>query len=170
LNRDVFPLSQIVSEKLYSRGEKANVGGRSGLINLDGFLNLNIGKNNSDGQSLWFDYHGGVVGNIGRDNQNVSYAVSMDGDCFLQVGGPGIENQTYRNGTIDFKVWLNGQMMIFRMGPQGVTIVSPGQIVFDAQQDIVLRTNGALKMHGEIINLYSESLQSRNVNRFGGTI
>ena len=170
LNRDFTPLSQIVSEKLYSRGEKANIGGRSGLINLDGFLNLNIGKNNSDGQSLWFDYQGGVIGNIGRDNQNISYAVSMDGDCYLQVGGPGIENQTYRNGTVDFKVWLNGQMMIFRMGPQGVTIVSPGQIVFDAQQDIVIRTNGALKMHGEIINFYSDSLQSRNVNRIGGTI
>lgn len=170
LNRDFAPLPKIVSESLYSSGSKSNIGGRSGLINLDGFLNLNIGKNESDGQSLWFDYQGGVVGNIGRDNQNVSYAVSMDGDCFFQIGGQGIENQTYRNGTLDIKVWNNGQMMIFRMGPQGITIVSPGQIVFDSQQDIIFRTNGALKMQAEIINFYSDSLQSRNVNRIGGTI
>lgn len=180
LNTDFKPLDKIVSDTIIVSGSKANAGGRSGSINLDGFLMLNIGANTIDRQSLWLDTAGSLIGNIGRDKQGVSTALSMDGDFLLQVGGPGIgnsfdsrfakENDAYRNGTFDIRVMVNGQLMIFRMGPQGITISSPGTITFSAQQDIILRSNSNIKMEAENILLYGET-SKRLVNRFpAGTI
>lgn len=175
LNTNYVPLPSIVSDKIIVSGPGANAGGRSGMINLDGFLSLNIGANTIDRQSLWFDYAGSVIGNVGRDKKGLSYAVNMDGDLIMQVGGPGIpssfdsrflnENSSYRNGTVDIRVLLNGQMMIFRMAPEGISIISPGTITLSSQQEIILRSNSDILMEGENIVMYAESAK-RIVNRY----
>lgn len=180
LNTDFKPLDKIASDTIIASGPNANAGGRSGSISLDGFLMMNVGANSIDRQSLWLDTAGSLIANFGRDKQGVSAALSLDGDFFIQVGGPGIgnifdsrfakENDAYRNGTYDIRVFCNGQLTIFRMGPTGVDIVSPGTITMSSQQDMIFRSNGSMKFEAENIMFYGET-SKRIVNRFpAGTI
>ena len=64
-----------------------NAGGRSGSVNLDGSLELNIGANTVDRQSLWLDTAGGIVANVGRDINQRSLVMGLDGDVLIQIGG-----------------------------------------------------------------------------------
>lgn len=175
LNTDYKPLEKIVSDKIIVSGPGANAGGRSGSAFLDGSFTLNVGANTVDRQSIWYDYAGSVIGNIGRDNNGISYAAKMDGDLLVQVGGPGISNtfdsrfatsnDSYRNGTVDIRVLVNGQIMIFRMGPEGISIISPGTITLSSQQEMIFRSNSNILFEAENIVMYAES-SKRIVNRY----
>lgn len=175
LNTVWAPVSKIVSDTIMVSGETANAGGRSGLINLDGFINVNMGANTIDRQSMWWDTAGGIVTAFGRDLNNVSWAGAFDGDVYWQIGGPGIgnafdsrfakTNDAYRNGTFDVRVLLNGQLAIFRMGPEGISIISPGTITLSAQQDIILRSNSNVLIQSENLVLHAED-SKRIVNKF----
>lgn len=174
LNRLWNPLDHIVSNTITVAGEDANAGGRSGTASFDGSLMVNLGANTIDRQSLIYDMAGGIVGNLGRDKNGVSYALSMDGDLLLQVGGQGIpnsfdtrfadQNDTYRNGTIDIRVMNNGQISIVRVGPEGISIISPGTITFSAEQSIILRSNANIEMEAENVVIYGET-SKRIINR-----
>lgn len=174
LNTDFKPLEKIVSDVITISGPNANAGGRSGSINADGFVSVNIGANTIDRQSLWMDTAGSVISRVGRDKNGISYASSLDGDMFIEIGGPGLgntldsrfskENDSFRNGTLDIRVLINGQYMIFRMGPNGIDIVSPGTITLACQQDMVFKTNSSMKFEAENIILFAET-SKRIVNR-----
>lgn len=178
LNTVVKPIKQIVSPEIKVNGENANAGGRSGMINLDGFIALNIGANTIDRQSLWFDCAGGIVSNVGRDRNGISYAGNYDGDVLIQVGGNGIdssldsrfenESATYRNGTIEIRLIANGQLYIFRMASEGISLVSPGRIDIVANQGISLKTNGVLALDAEEIMCFPSS-SKRLINRMPPT-
>lgn len=181
LNTLIEPFEKIISNEIIVSGPDANGGGRSGTISLDGHLSLNLGANSIDRQSLWYDFAGSVIGAIGRDKNNLSYAATLDGDMILQIGGPGIgnkydtrfsdQNDSYRNGTLEIRVLNNGQMTIFRIGPEGVNIASPGTVTISSQQDIIMRSNSNILMEAENIVMYAET-EKRIINRFpsGNTI
>ena len=174
LNTDWTPLEKIISDTITVSGSDANAGGRSGSINLDGFLQVNVGANTIDRQSVHFDYAGSVIGSVGRDLNGVSYVSHLDGDMFVEIGGAGIgnsfdtrfanENDAVRNGTLDIRVFLNGQFMIFRMGPQGIDILSPGRITMSCQQDMIFRTNASMKFEAPTIVMHAESTK-RIINK-----
>jgi hypothetical protein len=120
-----------------------NAGGRSGSINLDGSLDLNIGANVIDRQSLWMDTAGGVVANIGRDVNQRSLMMNMDGDAFIQIGGYGLGSnvdarfaplgqESQYNGTFDIRVYNNGFTHIIRVDNKGLLIMTPGRIAMHA--------------------------------------
>lgn len=167
LNKQWIPLEKIVSDNIIITGDNANAGGRSGTINLDGFLSLNIGANTIDRQSLWIDTAGSIIQNIGRDKNNISHAASFDGYVFWQIGGPGIPNtydsrfedqdDAYRNGALDIRVMINGQLAIFRIGEEGISIISPGRINIASQQDIILKSNSNIKFEAPNIVMYAET-------------
>lgn len=167
LNRNFIPFNKIVSDKIIVSGSNANAGGRSGAINFDGFISLNIGANTIDRQSLWLDTAGSIIQRIGRDKNGISFASSFDGDVYLEVGGIGIgntldsrfsdQNDAYKNGTLDIKVHLNGQLAILRIAPDGIHIISPGTINLVSQQDIILKSNSNILMEAEQIVMYAES-------------
>ncbi|HMC02219.1 MAG TPA: hypothetical protein VKN14_14365 [Flavobacteriaceae bacterium] len=126
-------LGDIVNPEIIVSGPNANAGGRSGTISLDGFLNLNIGANTSDRQSLWLDCAGGIVANIGRDLNNRSYQGRFDGDIFIQVGGTTVtgdvrfeDEENPSNAVVDLRVVNNGMMTIMRIDEQGVRVATPG--------------------------------------------
>ncbi len=180
LNKDFKPLPQIVTNTIKVAGENANAGGRSGMINADGFIMINIGANTIDRQSMWFDTAGSVISNIGRDKQGISSATNFDGDVLIQIGGPGLgnqfdsrfskENDSYRNGTLDIRVFNNGQLTILRLGPTGIDLVSPGTMTFTSQQDMVFRTNSSMKFVAENIVMHAEdSGGGRIVSKFPKT-
>jgi len=60
-------LKDVVSDTVKISGDDANAGGRSGILNFDGSIELNIGANTVDRQSMWLDTAGGLVANIGRE-------------------------------------------------------------------------------------------------------
>jgi hypothetical protein len=167
LNTLWTPLKKIVSDTINVSGDDANAGGRSGMINLDGFISINVGANTIDRQSVWLDTAGGIVQTIGRDKNNISHAAQFDGDVFWQIGGAGIganydsrfsdQFSAYRNGTLDIRVLVNGQIAIFRIGPDGIYIVSPGTLNIVSQQDIILKSNANILMEATNIVMYAES-------------
>lgn len=179
LNQSNVQLTQVVTNELIVTGPDANAGGRSGTINLDGFVSLNIGANTIDRQSMWFDTAGSIISRHGRDKQGISYASSMDGDVLIQIGGPGIgntfdsrfadENDAYRNGKLDIRVLANGQFMVFRMDETGVHVISPGRMTFWSQQDMIFKSNGNIKMEAENIVMYAETAK-RTITRRPNTI
>ena len=90
LYEDLPLLKNVVSDTIKISGDNPNAGGRSGSINFDGSIEMSIGANTVDRQSLLLDTAGGIVANIGRDNKNMSSAISMNGDVFIQIGGIGV--------------------------------------------------------------------------------
>ena len=147
LNTDVPVTGNVVSPEIIVSGDTANAGGRSGTISLDGFMNISIGANTIDRQSLWMDLAGGMVVNVGRDINNRSYQGRFDGDVLMQVGGATIANDSRfnelnngnRDGALDIRVVQGGMMTIVRIDNKGVRIATPGGI------DIVSRGKMRLK-------------------------
>ena len=146
LNPNLFeniPLLKNIVKDTIVIGE--NAGGRSGSLNFDGSLELNIGANSSDRQSLWLDTAGGMVANIGRDLNSRSAAVSMNGDVFIQVGGRGVVGDSrfvkQQNGQIgavlDLRVFNDGlNVTMIRIDNAGVTIMTPGNLNIHARDEI----------------------------------
>lgn len=168
-------LKNVVSNMINIGGNNANGGGRSGSITFDGSIDLNVGANTIDRQSIWLDTAGGIVGNIGRDIKNMSAALSMNGDVFLQVGGMGVSTDsrfaTLNNGQIgavlDIRVFNSGlRVTHIRIDDDGIIIASPGNMAFHAGGDLTITADSSIKIESEFV-----SIQNRGVlKEFGGSI
>lgn len=153
----VSPITTIVSPEIIVSGKNANAGGRSGTISLDGHLSLNIGANTIDRQSLWMDFAGGMVTNVGRDLRDVSWAGRFDGDVLLQIGGstPSGDsrflnvNNAIKDGVLDLRVFTSNQMHVIRIDNSGVSVFTPGSI------DIV--SDGAMSFKSRRNNMYFDA-------------
>jgi hypothetical protein len=173
---DIPILTNVVSNKINVSGDNANAGGRSGSINLDGSLELNIGANTIDRQSLWLDTAGGIVANIGRDRNNNSAVVSMDGNVIWQIGGFGVSTDSrfssLNNGQIgaslDIRILNKGGFAtLIRVDDSGnLSIISPGNMAFHSNKNISFSADGNISVNAE-----SLILQDRLVNKVrGGSI
>jgi hypothetical protein len=169
INVSAIPtLSQVVSPLITIAGSNANAGGRSGSMNFDGSLEVSLGANTIDRQSLWLDTAGGLIANIGRDTNFASAVVSMDGDLLLQVGGNGVVgdsrfanlNNGYRGGAIDIRVFNEGfSATMIRIDKNGVSIMTPSTLAIYGR-DIDICASGTLNLDGD--NIY---IGSRWVNK-----
>lgn len=168
----ITPLTNVVSNTIYVGGSQANSGGRSGSISLDGSLELNIGANTVDRQSLWIDTAGGVVANIGRDRNSRSAMVSMNGDFYMQVGGFGVSGDTrfaqLNNGNygavLDLRVSSGGgYVTMLRIDNHGVTVMSPGNIAIHAKGNLTLTSDANMT-----IDAASLTIQQRFVLKDSG--
>lgn len=166
----------IVSDTVIVSGVDANGGGRSGMINFDGFVSFNFGANTVDRQSAWFDYAGGVISQFGRDKRGISYAANLDGHAIVQIGGPGIgnsydsrfakENDAARAGVLDVRVVKgDGLMTIVRIDQFGVKISTQGRLDIEAEQSINIKSRADLHLNAENIYMYSDSPNPRTVLR-----
>ncbi len=175
INNTTFPpLTSPVSPVITVSGPNANAGGRSGSLNLDGSLEVNIGANTVDRQSLWLDTAGGIVANIGRDVRGRSLMASMNGDVYLQIGGYGVQgDQRFptlngsRGGTFDIRVLDNGgQCHVIRFDDNGITIMSHGNLQIHSAQDLTLTADHNITIDSETV-----IIQERAVTKiFGGSI
>ena len=176
--KDIISINNLVSDQIIVSGPEANAGGRSGSINMDGFLSMSLGANTVDRQSMWFDTAGGVITTLGRDKQGVSYCASLDGDMLVQIGGSGLpataderfsdEFSAARSGALDVRVIKSdGQMTIVRIDENGVSVATQGRCEFVAQQDLILKSNTQILMEAPNIVAYHETLprvSKRNAN------
>jgi len=178
LNIDVnqfTQLSKVVTDTIKLSGPKANAGGRSGSINFDGSLDLNIGANTVDRQSLWLDTAGGIVANIGRDLKNMSAAISMNGDVFFQVGGMGVSGDSRfvnePNGQIgavfDLRVFSDGiYTHMIRIDKNGITVMTPGSMSLHSAGPLKITSNSDVKIDAETLYLQGRMV----IKEFGGSI
>lgn len=156
----------IVCPTIKVGGADANAGGRSGSINFDGSIELNVGANTVDRHSMWLDTAGSIIGNIGRDKRNISAAVTMDGDLLLQVGGNGIgtdsrftNNSGFRPGAIDIRVFNAGfDCTLIRVDNEGVKIMTPGRMVFQSQGDMLFRSASGIILDGERVVIHDREV------------
>lgn len=139
-----------------------NAGGRSGSINLDGSIELNVGANTKDRQSIWLDTAGGMIANIGKDKNNVSAAVNMDGQLLLQIGGFGISqdsrfnsnNNAYTSGAIDIRVLVEGaNAAVIRVDKNGIFLISPTKIYLESNGSIDIRSSSNISITGETVTI-----------------
>jgi hypothetical protein len=140
----VPPIPTIISTQIITNGVNANAGGRSGSLNFDGSVEINIGANTVDRQSLWLDTQGGIVANVGRDLRNISLAANMDGEVIIQVGGNTVPAETTRfqnsntgwvAGVVDIRVFNSQkEMTILRIDDDGLTITTPGSMTCYARK------------------------------------
>ena len=86
--------TNIVNTKIIASGDNANAGGRSASLNFDGSIDLNVGANTIDRHSLWADFQGAIMVNVGRDitPNNISAALHFDGEVLIQSGGKTFDN------------------------------------------------------------------------------
>jgi hypothetical protein len=152
-------LSNVISTTITTSGNNANAGGRSGSFNFDGSLEVSLGANTVDRQSLWLDTAGGVVANIGRDKNFASAVVSLDGDLLVQIGGNGISsdsrfaslNNGYRGGALDIRVLHPGfTATMIRIDQNGISIMSPSTLAVYGR-DININASGNLNLDGDSI-------------------
>jgi len=175
-------LKNIVQKILYTSGAPVNadgtsptVGGRSGCINFDGSIELNIGANTSDRQSMWLDTAGGIVANIGRDLNNISAAVSLNGDLLLQVGGVGVngdkrfkkQNNDVNGAAVDIRVLRNkGQATLIRIDDEGIKVLTPGNMVFHSEGGMRLTSDTSIFIESENVTIQGRSV----LKEFGGSV
>jgi hypothetical protein len=172
---DIPELKNVVSDTIKVSGSDANAGGRSGSINFDGSIELNIGANTVDRQSLWLDTAGGMVANIGRDLQNKSAAISMNGDVYMQIGGFGVvgdsrfvkQNNGSMGAVLDLRVFTDGGYVhMIRCDKDGITIMTPGNLAIHAKGNMKLSSDANIEIDCETL-----TLQQRMVLKgFGGSI
>lgn len=168
-------LTNMVSTSIPISGTGARAGGRSGSMNFDGSLDINIGANTVDRQSIWMDTAGGLVYNIGRDVNGRSAMVGCNGDVFMQIGGWGVmgdlrfepgglnpQNNGFRSGTLDLRIFNSGnQVHMIRCDDNGLVIMTPGNLQIYASKDITFVSGGNMAFEGK-----SVTIQGRAVSDF----
>jgi hypothetical protein len=168
-----------VNSTITVAGTGANAGGRSGQLNFDGSLEMNIGANTVDRQSLWLDTAGGVVGNVGRDKNQRSMMLGMNGHCFIQIGGPGLYPAGSTGdarftplgqdvpiaGILDIRVFVGGQTHLIRVDQMGMLLMSPGRIGIHAGQGMTLTSDGDIEIDCEQLTMQ----QRAHKKVFGGS-
>lgn len=168
-------ITSIAADSITTGGTNANAGGRSGSINFDGSLDLNIGANTSDRHSLWADLAGGMILNVGRDLNNMSGAISMNGDVFIQIGGMGVstdsrfikQNNGHIGAALDIRVFNSGlRATMIRIDDEGVKILTPSNLSIHAGQNMRITADADIEIECETL-----TMQGRMVlKEFGGSI
>lgn len=153
-----YVYTNFLQKTIITSGPNANAGGRSINLNLDGSMDLNIGANTSDRQSIILDTAGGIVGSIGRDKNNHSALLNMDGNLLLQIGGYGVSTDSrfdklqngYLDGVLDIRVLRPGyQATMFRIDKEGVKVLTAGRMMFHANGDMILKSDSTMTIEAE---------------------
>ena len=150
-------------------------------------LNISIGANTADKQSLWLDLQGGVVQRIGCDKNGISSATQTDGDFYLQIGGdpgfraidgsisskdpdprfgpalPGnsaiVTPNANKTNVFEIRVLQgNGQYCRISIDNKGVLISSPKNIELRADESIILNAGGDIRLNAEDIKQHVDDI------------
>lgn len=147
-----------ISTKIITSGPNANAGGRSANLNFDGSIDLNIGANTSDRQSIVLDTAGGILGAIGRDKNNNSAVLNMDGNVLVQIGGYGVDGDSrfskqqngYVDGVLDIRVLRPGyQATMLRISKEGIEVMTAGRMKFHSNGDMIIKSDSTMTLEAE---------------------
>ena len=159
--------------------DSQHIGGRSGLINLEGSLEMSVGKDEIDNKSIMLDTAGSLIGWFGMDNKKRSAVVNTDGEVILNIGdyvsdvnGKMIFNKgalTIRVNLADIKSPDVGDLQtekteniensdhIIHISQNGIVISSGGgtPIIMRSSGDLNLEAAGAIDMKAREIRVDS---------------
>lgn len=142
-----------------------NAGGRSIHANLDGNLELNLGRASADGKSFVLDTSGGLIHRIGKDFNQNSLITQLDGHVKVQVGGDTIEaDGAVTNPSVKFFVDSSSGFHQIEVNENGIFIKSAAgkNLVIESGNNLVLKAAGEALFHGEIISLYGSAGEDGN--------
>lgn len=155
----IDPVKDIVSKEIIVSGQKANAGGRSGSMNFDGSIELNVGANEVDSQSLWLDTEGGAVASIGQDKNGISLAASLDGNVFLELGDSDVNSNSSGPKVFDIKVADGvGNMTTFRLDKSGLSVTTQGRYVVYSTGDMMMRSAARITLDAENVIINGRSI------------
>lgn len=172
---DSIPLlKDIVSDTIIVDGDGAfdkggpNAGGRSGSINLDGMFEFNVGANTIDRQSMWADFAGGSIINLGRDRKSRSAVVQADGDIYMQIGNFGISTDSRfandANGKVgavlDLRIMTSGNCThMIRCDDNGITIMTPGALSIHSSGNMRIQSDANIDIDCEALTIMERGVQ-----------
>ena len=81
---------------------RKDAGGRSANLNLEGSIEMSVGKDNHDGKSMVLDTAGALVAWFGKDSKGRSMIVQTDGSVMVNVGGH--NGSSFNVGRFDLRV------------------------------------------------------------------
>lgn len=174
------PMSTTVTNKIPNIGEesKANAGGRSLHINLDGSMEMSVGADTIDKKSIVIDTQGGIISHIGRDKNGRSLIQQTDGDIIIQVGGSTVSNdkrfgkawdeEEERPGRIEIHLNRTGQgtSQKILIDENGITLDIQGNMVLRSHGDMIFDAQGGnMLLNAELIKLYGAvDINERKIN------
>lgn len=138
-------------------GVTPNAGGRSIHGNLDGSLELNIGRDVVDKKSIMIDTAGSLISRWGKDNNGNSIVSQMDGDVLMQVGGDNVKGDslsTANNFSIYVKNTTGFHKVEFKEEGIFITSAPNSNIVLDSSKNLILSAKGQTFVGGESIVMY----------------
>lgn len=151
----VSPVSSTIDNTLNSSG--SNAGGRSLHANLDGSLELNIGRDVVDKKSIVIDTAGSVISRIGSDINGNSVVSQLDGDVSVQVGGDSVRGEDVAE-TNSFKIYVKGASGFHKIEITGdsITVNSApnSNMVFQSERNLILSAKGQVIVNGETVAMY----------------
>ena len=159
----------------------ADAGGRSVHANLDGSLELNVGRDTADKKSILLDTAGSLIAHLGRDSRNNSVVAQTDGDVLMQVGGSSVRGES-QMPTNAFKLYVSdgsGNFHKIEVKDEGIFITSAtnSNIVIQSQNNLILDAKGQVFVGGKDISLYGSFADSgntissqRRIERIGGVL
>jgi len=134
-----------------------NAGGRSIHANLDGSLELNVGRDTIDRKSIVLDTSGSVISRIGKDLKGHSVVSQLDGDVAIQVGGDSVVGDdvaTANSLKLYVKRGNDFHKIEFTNDGIFVTSAADSNLVLQSNNDLVLSAKGRLLANGELVSFY----------------
>ena len=159
-------ISAVIKDRI-SGEERSNAGGKSANINLEGSLELSIGKDNYDNKSILLDTAGGMVAWFGADAKNRSVIMQTDGDVLMNIGGH--NGNSFNKGRFDLRVnvtdkgWVGEELapdpdrkigdsdFIISISENGLVIAgmkSGAPMVIRNSDDIIIESSNKLVLSG----------------------
>jgi hypothetical protein len=146
--------------------EQKNAGGRSLFANLDGSLELNVGRDRADHKSIVLDTSGGIISRIGKtlgsDNSvlpSASIISQLDGSIFVQIGGDVVGDEQRlldpvvkiivkgSKGNDEISVDEKSVRIKSAVGGKNIVLDSGGNLVLKAARGIIL-AGSTVGVHG----------------------
>jgi len=130
--------------------ERSSPGGKSANINLEGSLELSVGKDNFDQKSILLDTAGGMVAWFGKDKNGRSIVAQTDGSVLLNVGG--MNGDTFNKGSFDLRVnvsnkgWVGDEREGINDSDYLISISENGLVIAGMKKNapMIIRNDGDL--------------------------
>jgi hypothetical protein len=154
-------LGEIIKAELnnsIANNTQANAGGRSVHANLDGSLELNIGRDTADKKSIVLDTAGSIISRIGMNGAKHSVISQLDGNVYVQVGGSSVGSDE-ANDSPTVKIFVKVKSKDSNTaGFHVITLNEEGiQLESSPDTDINIKSKGDLKLTAEGQTLISGS-------------
>jgi recombinational DNA repair protein RecT len=127
---------------------------------------------------MWIDMAGGMVANIGKDNNNNSVVMSTGGNFIMQVGGftvlgdsrfsdtspNSVQQSIISSAVLDLRIMTSGGFChMIRCDDNGITIMTPNALKIHATGNMTLTSDQNISIECENLKL-----QNRVVNKESG--